>query len=305
MKFGTITVLAKPSANRDQFMRSLQTADLDFFIAEAISDAINSFDKNGSKVLVHVLEGFERDEVSLFHHRLVRTRLGGKIARFIVYRGTNERAACFAHDLGLIKGLQAELSLSTLGYTLKMMLQGYYNLAADLREAMALSVSSDCFVQQNDLENWRVLAKSYPNNEVMIASLARAELFQKGAFENALTVGRKILELNPTHIHAMTLVGEALLASNDLAGAAKILAAAESFAAGNPARIASIGHIAALLGKHETAKKCILRSAEICPIVGALKPVLKIISFADEERKKLSESLATRLSADEITALFA
>ena len=304
MKRETITLLAKPSANREQFIRSLQTAELNFVVAEEISEALNSFEKNGSNALVHVLENFERNDVALFHHRFVRTRLGGKIARFIVYRGTNERAACFAHDLGMIKGIQAELSHSTLGYTVKILLQGYYNLEPDLREAIELSASSDCYVQQTDLENWRILAQRFPNNDILKISIARAELFQTGAIENALNVGQKILQLNPFHIRAMSLVGDARLASNDLPGAAKILAAAESFAGGNPARIASIGHIAALLGNLETAKKCILRSVEICPIVGALKPVLKLINFTADERKTLSESLSSRLSADEIASLF-
>ena len=304
MKLGIITLLAKPSANREQFIRSLQTAELNFVVAEEISEALNSFERNGSNALVHVLENFERNDVALFHHRFVRTRLGGKIARFIVYRGTNERAACFAQDLGMIKGIQAELSHSTLGYTVKILLQGYYNLEPDLREAIELSASSDCYVQQTDLENWRILAQRFPNNDILKISIARAELFQTGAIENALNVGQKILQLNPFHIRAMSLVGDARLASNDLPGAAKILAAAESFAGGNPARIASIGHIAALLGNLETAKKCILRSVEICPIVGALQPVLKLINFTADERKTLSESLSSRLSADEIASLF-
>ena len=265
--------------------------------------AQTSIEKNGSEILVHVLENFGRDEVAFFHHRLVRTRLGGKIARFIVYRGTNERAACFAQDLGMINAIQAELSLLTLGYTLRLMLQGYYNLAPDLRAAMELSISSDCFVQQIDLENWRSLVKIYPANETMAISTARAEFIQTGAIENALAIGQRILQTNPTNIRAMSLVGEALLASNDLAGAAKILAAAESFAAGNPARLASIAHIAALLGNLESATKCILRSAEICPIASALRPALKIINFTNEERETLSKSLSSRLSPDEIDAL--
>ena len=41
MKLGKITLLAKPSANREQFIRSLQTAELNFVVAEEISEALN------------------------------------------------------------------------------------------------------------------------------------------------------------------------------------------------------------------------------------------------------------------------
>jgi len=99
-------------------------------------------------------------------------------------------------------------------------------------------------------------------------------------------------------------VGEALLHLGEYESAAKMLMNAESFAAGNPSRLALIGRIAAHTGNVDAAKKCLFKSVEICPVIRTVQPLIAMVQLSDEEKKSLNDLLALRLSPDEIKSLF-
>lgn len=299
-----IILIAKQTANRELFLRSLDAVSMTHEFVEQLSDFHSAQSRLEASVVVHVLEGFERNEVAVFQHRLVRSEQGRQLARFLIYRGTNERAISFAADLGMLRALQAEQAHSTLGYTLRLALKGYFDLEPDLRSALELTAAGDCCSAPEQLENVRALSKRYPLVENLAIASAYVGLILDGDAEAAIRKGHSILSRSPENVRAMTLVGEGLLMVKEYDAAAKILMRAETFAAGNPTRLALIGRIAAATGAVDSAKKCLIKSLEICPVLRSVKPLIASLEFSPEEKKSVTDLLAMKFSADEITSMF-
>ena len=299
-----VIMIAKNTANRSSFLKSLESANMSYVVVEKLGEFHAQLESSKSNVVVHVLEDFERGEVALFHHRLVRSEGGRRLARFLVYRGTNERAVSFAADLAMLKALQAEQALSSLGYTLQLTLRAYNDYEPELKEAIELVACGDCCVPAEELEKLRAASRRFPLAENLAIASAYVGLIKDGDVDAALRKGQSILNRSPESVRAMTLVGECLLTLKDYEAAAKILMNAESFAAGNPLRIALIGQLAAQLGNIDSAKKCLMKSVEIFPVVRAVKPLIALLTISDEEKKALTAHLALRMSADEIKLLF-
>lgn len=285
-------------------MRSLDSVGMAYETVETLAKFNDVLEQTNAQVVVHVLEEFERGEVGVFHHRLVRSERGRSLARFLIYRGTNERAISFGVDLGVLNAIQAEQALSTLGYSLQLALKAHTDLEPDLREALELSVAGDCCLHKDKLEFLRNTSKKYPLVENLAIVAAYVALILDGDAEGALRKGQSILSRSPSNVRAMTLVGEAMLHVKEYEAAAKMLLNAESFAAGNPSRLALIGRIAAHTGNQDAAKKCLFKSVEICPVFRTVQPLIAMVQLSDEEKKTLTGLLALRLSADEIESVF-
>jgi len=299
-----IILIAKKTSNRESFVRSLDSVGMAYETVETLAKFNDALEKTNAQVVVHVLEEFERGEVGVFHHRLVRSERGRSLARFLIYRGTNERAISFGVDLGMLRAIQAEQALSALGYTLQLALKAHADLEPDLREALELTASGDCCMAKDTLELQKAISKKYPLVENLAIVAAYSLLILNGDAEGAILKGQSILSRSPTNVRAMTLVGEALLHLGEYETAAKMLMNAESFAAGNPSRLALIGRIAAQTGNADAAKKCLFKSVEICPVIRTLQPLIALVQLSDEEKKSLNDLLALRLSPDEINSLF-
>lgn len=299
-----ILVISKKTSNRGTLLRSLDAVKMKYEVLDELSEFHAVRERTDAAVVVHVLEDFERGEVGLFHHRLVRSELGRRLARFLVYRGSNERAVCFASDLGMQKAIQAEHALSTLGYTLQLAMKAHADLEPELREALEISSPGDCCTSPERLEELRAIAKKYPLIENLVIVAAYAGLILEGDAEGAIRKGQAILSRSSRNIRAMTLVGEALLQVKEYEAAAKMLMNAESFAAGNPTRLALIGRIAAHVGNVDSAKKCLIKSVEICPVIRVIKPLIAMLTLTQDEMSSLKDLLALRLSPNEIDFIF-
>jgi hypothetical protein len=147
-----ILLIAKKTANRESFIRSLEAVSMNYEVVETLGKFHEAAERTKAKVVVHVLEDFERGEVAVFHHRLVRSEQGRSMARFLIYRGTNERAISFGVDLGMLRAIQAEQALSALGYTLQLELKAHADLEPDLREALEMTASGDRCMANDTLE---------------------------------------------------------------------------------------------------------------------------------------------------------
>lgn len=298
-----VILLAKKTPLRDQYVRALKAASLRPLAVEDIAEIPAAFEACGAEVLIHVLEGFERQEVGLFHHRLVRTPSTRHIARFIVYRGNNERAICFAQDLGMIKEFQGETAHSTLGYSVALALQTFLNLDQELRKFLHLAASGDCCVSPTDLDVWQKLAREYPNQEPLVIASARASMVLNNDVDKALNLASRLLDKNPKNVRAMTLAGDAHLIAGRLLDAARCILAAETLAAGNPSRLASVARIAAVQGDIATGKRCLQTSIDIYPVVRAIKPVIELLNYSEEERRALLEKIRERLPPEDVEFL--
>ncbi|MEN9825613.1 MAG: hypothetical protein RI953_1358 [Pseudomonadota bacterium] len=298
-----VVLLAKKNANREQFVLSLKAAELRPLAVDTFAEVPAAFEASGSEVLVHVLDGFERNEVGLFHHRLVRSPDTRHLARFIVYQGSNERAVCFAHDLGMLKAVQGERALTTLGYSVALALQSFLNLDKELRDVLTLAASGDCCVAPGELERWQKLAKDFPNQESLLIASARAGMVLNNNFEKAMQLSKRLLDVNPKDVRAMTLAGDAHLFAGKLADSARCILAAEMLATGNPSRLATVARIAAMQGDLATAKRCLQTAIDIYPVVRSIKPVIELLNYSEEERRLLFETLRQKLPAEDIAFL--
>ncbi|MEY4066473.1 MAG: hypothetical protein RIR26_2681 [Pseudomonadota bacterium] len=285
-----ITLLAKQTQLLEPFKTSMESLGQKVIHIESTEEAVQMVRNDACEVLVHVLQDFERNDVGFFHHRLVRSEHGTKVSRFIVYRGENTRAMAFAADCGMLKGIQAEKAISTMGAALEFALQGFEQLTADVQKAHQLVASGDCVFDAETADFIQQIAQQYPNLKSFQCASARLSLM-KGDIKKAAVQTRRILDDEPWNVRALSLLGDILLEAGNVQEAQRLLMAAEGIAAGNPFRLLSLARLYIKLEQVESAKSCLQKSIEIRPIPETINKVLNELSLDDEEKSKISLSI--------------
>jgi tetratricopeptide (TPR) repeat protein len=282
-----VTLLAKQTSLLDPFKTSMETLGQKVIHIESTEEAVQMVRNEACEILVHVLQDFERNDVGFFHHRLVRSEKGSKVCRFIVYRGDNTRAMAFAADCGMLKGIQAEKAMSTMGATLEFALQAFEQLAPEVQKAHQLVASGDCAFDLETTNFIHLVAQQYPNLKSFQCASARLNLM-KGEIKKAAVQTRKVLEDEPWNVRALSLLGDILLEAGNVQEAQRLLMAAEGIAAGNPFRLLSLARLYIKLEQIDAAKSSLMKSIEIRPIPESINKLMGELSLSDEEKTKIS-----------------
>lgn len=283
MKIKTVFLISKPTLQRQHFISSLESAGAQVQNVEKISDAHKLMSESVPDVLVHILQDYEREEVGIFHHRLVRSDVGKSVHRFIVHRGENRRALAFASDCGMRRAIQSDLAAQSLSASLELSQNVFAQMSPELQQAIRLVCSGDCFLTDEQREFVETLSRQYENVLCLQLAQARFELL-RGQFKPVVEIARRTLKDEPYNTRALGCLGEALFHTGQLSESFRILCAAEGLAAGNPLRLAVLGRLFLRMQDRKNALKCLMKSARICPVTPALQPLVEELKMTADER---------------------
>ncbi|MEN9827233.1 MAG: Tetratricopeptide repeat [Pseudomonadota bacterium] len=297
-----VVLVCKKNANSSLYFRSLKNAELEVQAAEHFSDVEGLLESFGAKVVVHALEGFERNETSRFHYNMCRSPRGSELQRFMIYRSNNMRAVAFSLDVGMHKALPQERAAHTLGHAVQMMLQALQNRDALQMQGLALSTSGRPNYTDEEMKIVEKVFKAFPSDLMIRTAMARV-CFLRGDYDQAIDLARRILQSEPYAVRAMTILGEieAKLGQHELA--MKLIIKANELAGGNPERLATLARLSVDLGQYPEAKKYLLEALRLFPEFTILHSELQKIPFNGLEAKEVLELVAPKVHGEALTQL--
>lgn len=290
-----ITLLAKKTDFVEPFVKSMIELGQEVVHIETCAEAVQLVKGAQCANLVHVLRDFERDEVGLFHHRLVRSEQGRKVNRFIVYREDNTRAIAFALDCGMLKSIQAEAALHTLGASIEVSLQAFDHMTPEAQKLSHLIASGDCNHDEQTCNQISKLSDQFPNWRNLQCASAQLAL-RNGDLKRATQLIRRVIDEEPSHVRALTILGEILIQAGNLMEANKPLTAAQQLSAGNPRRLLTFAQLYLKLGQAENARKFLVKSIEIRPIPHIVDGLIDEISTSAPDKSQLKQSVDDSLA---------
>jgi hypothetical protein len=303
VKFEPVFLLAKNPPALKHFSSSFEKAAIRVEAIQSIEEAQSFMSDPPAGVLVHILQDFGRDEVGLFHHRLVRSTTGKHLHRFVVYRGENLRAQAFSVDCGMRKAIQGDFAGQSLAASVELALNGFFQMPLELQQAVNLVSSGDCELNEEHVELVESVFRRYEHVPCLKLAQARFQL-SRGQLKAVVESTRTILNTDPHNARALGYLGEALSDSGLLSDAFRVLCAAEGIAAGNPSRLAALSRLFLRMNQRKNSLALLTKSACVFPVMNALQPLLSELKLnVDEQRIFLEAVVASGCSSENLEKL--
>lgn len=298
-----VLLVCKNNSNASLYKRALKVAELDVDAIDNLSEVENSLRQKPAKVLVHALEGFERNQTTQFHYRFCMTPLAATMHRFMIYRGTNMRAVAFSLDLGMQKAISQERAAHTLGYAVRMCLEAGQNRDILQEQGLGIATSGRKDLTPEEINLVEKVSKAFPNDQIIRVAQARIHA-SRGEYPLAVELSRRILQAEPFNVRAMTVLGEIESKVGELDLAMKLLMKANELAGGNPERLATLADVCIQKGMYADAKKYLMDGLRLFPEFYPLRRELIKIPLDAESMREILSLMVGHISPDDM-AVFA
>ncbi|NBX16159.1 MAG: hypothetical protein EBR09_02210 [Proteobacteria bacterium] len=298
-----VLLAAKNNSNTNFYLRCLKAAEFEVEVAENLLLVPEMLANGNFVALVHSLQGFERAETSVFHHRLCRAPESLELLRFLVYRTKNMRAVAFSLDLGMPKALDQEQAIHSIGHLVNMSHQAYLARDTLQRQGLNLAVSGKTNLAPEEMQVIEKVYKAFPNDLMIRTAQARVSFLKKD-YQLAVELCKRILQNEPYAVRAMTILGEVEAALGHHELGLKLILKAHEFAAGNPDRLAVLGQIYVDLGQYSEGKKYVLEGMRLYPKMRVLWDRLHKVPLNGPETFEMLNLVKPELSPEEFV-LFA
>lgn len=293
-------LVCKKNSNSALYHRSLKSVEFEVDVTDSLADVEASLKKNKTRILVHALEGFERNETTRFHHNMCRSELGSQIQRFMIYRANNMRAVAFSLDVGMQKALPQERAALTLGHAVQLIFQAIQNRDSLQEAGLALATSGKVTLTADEMALIEKVHRAFPNDQIIRTAQARVHLL-RGEYPMAVELARRILQSEPYAVRSMTILGEveAKLGQYDLA--MKLISKANELAGGNPDRLATLARLCIDQGQYPEAKKFLMEGMRLFPELQILRDELQKVPLNGTEVREALLSGMPHLHGDLLT----
>ncbi|MBM3381475.1 MAG: tetratricopeptide repeat protein [Betaproteobacteria bacterium] len=298
-----VLLISKKNSNGALYRRALEAAELEVECVDTLVDVEELLAERPAKVLVHALEGFERNQTTQFHFRFCATPIAAQMHRFMIYRGTNMRAVAFSLDLGMQKAISQERAAHTLGYAVRMCLEAGQNRDALQEQGLGIATSGRRELTPDEINLVEKVFRAFPNDPLIRVAQARI-LAARGEYSVAVELSRRTLLAEPYNVRAMTVLGEIEAKVGQLDLALKLLKKAEELSGGNPERLAALADVSVQLGLYSDAKNYLLTGLRLFPESTPLRREMVKIPLEAAEFKEVLELMVGSLSGDDL-AVFA
>lgn len=293
-------LVCKKNANSALYFRSLKNAELDVDVLHSLSEAEPVLKARSARVLVHALEGFERNETTRFHHEMCRNPVAAEVQRFMIYRSNNMRAVAFSLDVGTQKAIPQERAAHTLGYAVQLSLQAMQNRDALQEQGLALAASGKTTLNPDEINLIERVYKAFPSDLLIRTAQARVHLI-RGEYHQSVELARRVLQAEPYAVRAMTILGEVESALGHFDLAMKLIGKANELAGGNPDRLATLGRLCIEQGQYIEGKKFILEGLRLFPHVQVLREELQKVPLNGSEVKEMLALVQPHVHGDAMT----
>lgn len=293
-------LVCKKNSNSALYHRSLKSVEFEVDVTDSLADVEALLKKNKTKILVHSLEGFERNETTKFHHNMCRSELGSQIQRFMIYRANNMRAVAFSLDVGMQKALPQERAALTLGHAVQLVVQAMQNRDSLQEAGLALATSGKFVLSEDEMVQIEKVYRAFPNDLIIRTAQARVHLL-RGEYQMAIELARRILQSEPYAVRAMTILGEveAKLGQYDLA--LKLIGKANELAGGNPDRLATLARMCIEQGQYAEAKKYLMEGMRLFPQLQVLRDELQKVPLNGSEVREALSTGMPHMHGDALT----
>jgi tetratricopeptide (TPR) repeat protein len=298
-----VLLIAKNTSSGALYRRALQAAELEVECVASLVDVDKILADRPAKVLIHALEGFERNQTTQFHFRFCATPVAAKMHRFMIYRGTNMRAVAFSLDLGMQKAISQERAAHTLGYAVRMCLEAGQNRDALQEQGLGIATSGRRELTPEEVVLVERVFRAFPNDPLIRVAQARI-LASRGEYSLAVELSRRTLQSEPYNVRAMTVLGEIEAKIGQLDLALKLLKKADELSGGNPERLAVLADVSVQKGLYSDAKKYLLAGLRLFPESVSLRRELVKVPVEAPEFKEILELMLGSVAGDDL-AVFA
>lgn len=295
-----VILLCKKNASSSLYYRSLKSAELEVDVVEDIDGVDAALTAKPAKVIVHSLEGFERNETTQFHHNLCRSPAGAQIQRYMIYRSNNMRAVAFSLDVGMQKAVPQERAAHTIGYAVQLTIQAMQNRDSLQEQGLALATSGKTVLSDPEKALIEKVFKAFPNDLMIRTAQARVHLL-RDEFPAAVEIARRVLVAEPYAVRAMTILGEVEAKLGNYDTATKLIGKANELAGGNPDRLATLARLCIDRGMYPEAKKYLMEGLRLFPQLPVLRDEMQKVPVNGPEAKEILELVRPHLQGEMLT----
>ena len=296
-----VLLICKNNSSGVLYKRSLQLAELEIETIDNLLEVENVLAERPAKVLVHALEGFERNQTTQFHHRFCMKAVAATMHRFMIYRENNMRAVAFSLDLGMQKAISQERAAHALGFAVRMCLEAGQNRDSLQEQGLGIATSGRKDLSAEEVGLVERVFKAFPNDPLIRVAYARI-LAAKGEHSSAVELSRRTLLAEPYNVRAMTVLGEIEAKVGELDLALKLLKKADELAGGNPQRLATLAEVSIQKGLYNDAKNYLLSGLRLFPEFAPLRNELIKIPLAAAEFKEVLQLMSNAVGEEELVA---
>ncbi|MEN9811157.1 MAG: Tetratricopeptide repeat [Pseudomonadota bacterium] len=293
-------LVCKKNANSALYHRSLKSVEFEVDVTDSLADVEALLKKNKTKILVHSLEGFERNETTKFHHNMCRSELGSQIQRFMIYRANNMRAVAFSLDVGMQKALPQERAALTLGNAVQLVVQAMQNRDSLQEAGLALATSGKVVLSEDEMVQIEKVYRAFPNDMIIRSAQARVYVL-RGEYPMAVELARRILQAEPYAVRAMTILGEVEAKLGQYELALKLIGKANELAGGNPDRLATLARLCIEQGQYPEAKKFLMEGMRLFPQLQVLRDELQKVPLNGAEVREALSMGMPHMHGDALT----
>lgn len=294
-----VLLICKNNSSGVLYKRSLQSAEFEIETVDNLIEVEKILAERPAKVLVHALEGFDRNQTTQFHHRFCMKPVAATMHRFMIYRGNNMRAVAFSLDLGMQKAISQERAAHTLGFAVRMCLEAGQNRDSLQEQGLGIATSGRKVLSTEEIDLVERVFKAFPNDPLIRVAYARI-LSARGEYSSAVELSRRTLLAEPYNVRAMTVLGEIEAKVGELDLALKLLKKADEFSGGNPQRLATLAEVSIQKGLYNDAKDYLMSGLRLFPEFAPLRNELVKVPLAAAEFKEVLQLMSNAVSEEDL-----